>query len=121
MKRILVIEDDNVLRETIIEILSNENYKVSGAQNGEEGINIQNIEKFDLIITDILMPNKDGLEVIMNVRKNFPQTKIIAISGGGRVLAKDYLSIAEKFGSNEIIEKPFDISELLNKVSKLIN
>lgn len=121
MKQILVIEDDKVLRETICEILLNDEYKISEAFNGEMGIQMIENETYDLVITDILMPQKDGLEVIMSLKKSGISTKIIAISGGGRVLAKDYLNIAKKFGCDEVIEKPFEINELIEKVKKVLN
>ena len=120
MKRILIVEDDRLLRETISEIFSNEGFEVYAADNGDTGILMQRTQNVDLIITDILMPHKDGLEVIMSIRKEFPNTKIIAISGGGRVNSKDYLHIAEKFGCHGTFSKPFDNIELLDKVNELL-
>jgi YesN/AraC family two-component response regulator len=120
MKKILIVEDDQMLRETLVEVLSNDNYELYEAENGEQGLDLVQIENFDLVITDILMPHKDGLEVIMHLKKLSPQTKIIAISGGGRVMATDYLNIAEKFGCDETFIKPFNNKELLEKVDLLL-
>jgi DNA-binding response OmpR family regulator len=120
MRKILVIEDDKVLRETIVEILINEDYEVFEASNGDEGLRLHAAYNFDLVITDILMPLKDGLEVIMTLKKESPSVKLIAISGGGRVTANDYLAVAKKFGSHEALIKPFNNSELVEKVKALL-
>jgi DNA-binding response OmpR family regulator len=121
MKKILVIEDDRVLRETIREILTNENFEVYDAANGQEGLAMHRIFNFDLVITDILMPEMDGLEVIMMLKKTCPATKIIAMSGGGRVSAKDYLKVASEFGSNDTLLKPFSNIEFVDKVNAVLN
>ena len=118
MKRILIIDDDLNMRETIKEILLGENYEIYIASNGKEGIKQQTNIVFDLVITDIIMPDMDGIEVILNLKKHSPNTKIIAISGGGYYFADDYLETARALGADKIIEKPFDNTNLVNTVNQ---
>lgn len=120
MRKILVVEDDVTLRETIMLVLRCENYEVHGAMNGKEAIELNQANDYDLIITDILMPEMDGFEVIQYIRKHKPDTKLIAISGGGRVMAKDYLFIARNSGCSATLTKPFDNGDLLNKIRNVL-
>jgi CheY-like chemotaxis protein len=121
MKRILIIDDDLNMRETIREILSVENYEIVITADGKEGISLHRLRAFDLIITDIIMPDMDGIEIIIELKKNHKDTKIIAISGGGYYYADDYLETARALGANTVIEKPFENEELTNTVNNLLN
>lgn len=121
MKRILIIDDDLNMRETINEILSSDDYEIKLASDGKEGLTLHKQEAFDLIITDIIMPDMDGIEVIIELKKKHPGTKIIAISGGGYYYADDYLETARALGADKVIEKPFENKELIETVHHLIN
>ena len=119
-QKILIIEDDAALRETICDILEAANYEVKDTNNGKEGLAWHKEQLFDLIITDILMPDIDGLEIIMEIREKYPETKLIAISGGGYIASAQYLYAAEKLGSQKVLSKPFENEELISKVNDLL-
>ena len=121
MKRILIIDDDIQIRQMLRQMLEREGYEVNDASNGAEGIELYRDAPFDLIITDIIMPEKEGLETIMELKGDFQYLKIIAISGGGRIDSKDYLKIAKKFGADRTFSKPFDREELLAAIEKLLS
>jgi DNA-binding response OmpR family regulator len=119
--RILVIEDDIELAFSLREVLIEEGFEVDVANNGKEGIRLQSAEPYNLIITDIIMPEEDGLEVIMWVRKTFPETKLIAVSGGGYFDSRDYLLMAKELGASLVLCKPFEINSLLAGIKRLLN
>jgi two-component system response regulator (stage 0 sporulation protein F) len=115
MGKILVIEDDELMREMLVEMLSREGYETVSAENGYVGLSVIKKESFDLVITDIVMPEKEGLEIILTIRKsqNIP---IIAVSGGGKNLPMNYLKAAEKFGADFSFTKPIDRKAFLAAV-----
>lgn len=98
-KCIIIIDDDDQIREMLMEMLVREGYEVLPASNGKEGIRLYRERQTDLIITDIVMPEKDGLETIMELRKDFPEVKVIAMSGGGRNGPESYLQVAKRLGA----------------------
>jgi CheY-like chemotaxis protein len=112
--KILVIDDDAAVRKFIITTLKRENYTVLEAENGTEGIQkLQEDRDISVIITDLIMPEKEGIETIMEVRKLNPAIKIMAISGGGKVGPENYLVLADALGANATLRKPFSGQELL--------
>src|SRR6476620_11165929 len=113
MARILIIEDDDAVREMLRLTLTLSNHTVVEARNGQEGLNVFSKTKPDLLILDIVMPEKEGLEVLMDLRKKDPSVKVIAISGGGRRTATDYLKMAKLMGASKVLEKPFSSDALL--------
>jgi DNA-binding NtrC family response regulator len=119
-KRILVVDDDTIMRETLRDILTFEGFSVSSAEGGSQAISQLSNEPFDLVITDILMPQRDGLEVITEAKKNYPNMQIIAISGGGYISADAYLRMASDAGADDIISKPFDVDDFLRKVYRIL-
>ena len=98
MKRILIIEDDVVTREVLLETLEPCGYELSQAENGKEGLKLCRKKPFDLVITDIIMPEMEGLETITALKNSRPGAPVIAISGGGRGRAGEYLTMAEHLG-----------------------
>jgi DNA-binding response OmpR family regulator len=118
--RVLVIDDDAHIRELMQRILSGAGYLVACAVDGNDGVRTFDEFRPDLVITDIIMPDKEGLETIRELRSRDPAVPIIAVSGGGRVGTLDVLSIAEKFGANRILAKPFTLSTLLNLVREAL-
>ncbi len=114
---ILVAEDDELIRSTIRRSLEQRGYDVCEAANGAEAIRALRAEPFDLVITDILMPEKDGLETIRHLRKELPAVKIIAISGNENQL---FLDSASGLGATRSLAKPFRPSELLELVAELL-
>lgn len=119
-KKIVVIDDDVQFRTMIIEMLERQDYEVFAASDGEEGLKVwQNVNP-DLVITDIIMPNKEGIETILELKRLNSDIKIIAISGGGRTNAQDNLRSAKLLGASLTLSKPFESSELLSAVQQLI-
>ncbi|MDY6987588.1 MAG: response regulator [Thermodesulfobacteriota bacterium] len=118
--RILVVDDDVQIREMLRQLLERAGYEVAEAPDGRQGIRLYRQEPADLVITDIIMPEKEGLETIRELRRDFPDVKILAISGGGRVLADEYLRLAKQFGAERTLAKPFDQKELLEAVHELV-
>ena len=121
MKKILVIDDEPDILKLISKILEKAGYKVMTAENGRLADKLLNEYLFDLVITDIVMPQKEGLEIIFQLRENSPDTKILAISGGGKIEPAEYLDTARATGAHAIVKKPFEISHLLKKVEQLLN
>jgi len=120
-KKILLIDDDDIVREMFTEMLEYEGFVVHSAENGLKGLALYNSMSFDLIITDIIMPEKEGIETISAIRKNDKKTPIIAISGGGRIKSECYLEIAKTLGANYIFSKPVKMKEFLNSVSECLS
>jgi CheY-like chemotaxis protein len=121
MRRVIVIDDNNDLRELMCLILSQEGYEVEGAADGQKGLAAQRARPADVVITDIFMPNQDGIETIAMFRKEFPALKIIVMSGDAK-LAKDsaYFMTAREIGVNGVLSKPFDEDQLLQAISKAL-
>ncbi len=117
MARILVIDDEELARFTLREILQSAGHDVAEATNGNEGIALQHSQHFDLIITDIIMPEKEGVETIIELKREFPDLNIIGISGGGRTRNLDFLKLAEQYGAKKVLTKPFTEDELLECVN----
>lgn len=121
MARILLIDDDNSFRTMLGLTLAHFGHVVIEARDGKEGLELFPAARADLVITDIVMPEKEGLEVLMELRKQQPPVKIIAISGGARNRSTGYLQIAEALGASKILEKPFSNGELMNAVNELLS
>ena len=121
MKRILVIDDDIQMREMLRQVLERAKYEVEDAADGKIGTNIHRQQPVDMVITDLIMPEKEGIETIRELRRDFPQLKIIAISGGGRIGANGYLNVAKTIGADATFSKPFELKELIETVKKLLD
>ena len=111
--RILIIEDDPEVRELLKVLLTRKGFEVDVAGDGTEGIHAFRTHPADLIITDLVMPGKEGLETIIDLRREFPDLKIIAISGGGVDGQNNYLNAARLCGATMTFRKPFQNEELL--------
>lgn len=111
--RLLVIDDDVGVRVTVARILEDESYDVVTAADGARGLEMFVAEPPDLVITDILMPGKDGIEVIIEMRRRRPDALIIALSGGGRIGNTGYLEVATMLGATAALAKPFEADELV--------
>ena len=119
MKRVLIVDDDDQFRLMLRRLLEKEGYEVHEAIDGKQGIETFRRLRTDLVITDIIMPEKEGVETIVALRQEFPSIKIIAISGGGRNAPGDYLMLANKLGAQVTMEKPLDRNRLLREVETL--
>jgi len=118
MARILVIDDDPDMRAFLEEILKSAGYEIILAADGREGVERYRASRADLVITDLYMPNQEGLETIRELRTRYPEVAIIAMSG--RTAALTMLSIAQKFGAVGILHKPFLADELIAAVEKAL-
>jgi DNA-binding response OmpR family regulator len=117
--KILVIDDDHLVRYTVSKILSSYGYEVVTAADGKRGMIVLRDEHPDAVITDIIMPEQEGIDTIIQIRRERPGIKIIAISGGGRIRNIDFLEMAQSLGADEVIAKPFGADELLNRLTRL--
>ena len=116
MANILVIDDEPLVREVLELRLTDAGHQVKTARDGLKGLACYNRGSVDLVITDIFMPEKDGLETIMELRAVNPDMKIIAISGGSRVCNADFLEIARKLGASAVFAKPFEYEKILKTI-----
>ncbi len=119
MTRVLVVDDDFQMREMLGVILGRKGYDVATAPDGSVAVRLQKEKPYDIVITDIIMPEKEGLETISEIRRNYPRVKIIAISGGGRNRPDGYLELAKQIGANMVLAKPFGSWEILSAVREL--
>ena len=120
MPRILVIDDDYQIRTMLREYLEFEGYEVKEATDGISGLAILKEFPIDLAIVDLIMPNKEGLETISEIRRDFQGLKVIAISGGGRIGPSSYLPMAQSFGANRTFAKPFELDEMVMAIRELL-
>jgi CheY-like chemotaxis protein len=120
MSVILLVDDHENVREMLKTSLVRNKYTVLEASNGKEAIARFKPSVVDLLITDILMPEEDGLKAIMRIRELKPDIKIIAISGGGKAGPNNYLCLAKALGADHTLTKPFSVNELLARVKELI-
>jgi YesN/AraC family two-component response regulator len=121
MARILIIDDEEQIRQYLQRILEKEGHEVVDAPDGAVGTKLYREKPADVVILDILMPEKEGLETIIELKRDYPDTKIIAISGGGRGGKLDFLKIAQKLGALRTLNKPFTRKEIINTVQELLD
>jgi CheY-like chemotaxis protein len=120
MALILVIDDDDALRRVILRTLGAKKHRMIEAPNGVEGMKMLEEHKPDAVITDILMPQKEGIETIREIRERAPDCKIIAISGGGSSHNLMFLDVARAFGADAALAKPFRPNELATIVEQVL-
>jgi len=122
MAKILLIEDDEALRLLLNIFLESTGHEVNMVGNGMGAVASFRVSVPDLVVTDIVMPEKDGIETIMHLRKEYPAVKIIAMSGGGsRPDAQNYLEVAKKLGANHALTKPFSKDVFLGAVKMVLD
>ena len=121
MARILIIDDETQIRSMLRLMLERVGYEIAEAPDGVEGIRQYRENPADLIITDLIMPNKDGIGMIIDLKKEFPKVKIIAMSGGGVNRPEGYLDGAKKLGATRTLTKPIDRDEMLKAVKETLN
>jgi DNA-binding response OmpR family regulator len=119
--KILVIDDDRLVRRTVEMMLKSGGHQVVTESDGRRGIECFRVEKPDIVLTDIIMPDQEGLGTIMMIRRECREAKIIAMSGGGRVGNVDVLEAALTLGAAFAITKPFEAEVLLDRINRLAN
>jgi len=120
MKRILVVDDEEDIRSMLRIPLERAGYEIEEAGDGAKAVAIHRQNPVQLLVLDILMPVKEGVETILEFRRDYPGVKIVAISGGGIVDAGDYLEIAKSSGADRVFKKPLDLPQLLAAIKELI-
>jgi DNA-binding response OmpR family regulator len=121
MAKILVLDDEYSILLMLKKMLEKEGHEVDIALNGKDGMVLFEQNKPDLLITDIIMPEKEGLETIFELRQKHPELKIIAISGGGRISPDGYLPGAKLLGANAVFAKPLVPKEFITAVEELLS
>lgn len=117
MKRVLVIDDEALARELIRRILEKEGYEIAEAVNGEQGVESFKGRPCDLVITDLVMPVKDGINTILEIRQLVPDLPILAVSGGGAIAKERYLNAAGYIDGVTTLAKPFTRQQLIDAVA----
>lgn len=120
MAKILLVDDDEGMRRWTSHYLNVSGHDTITAPDGQPGIELARQFKFDLVITDIIMPNKEGLETIMELKKEHPHLPILAISGGGHMSSKNLLEMALSLGAVATLQKPFTGEKLLEMISQTL-
>jgi CheY-like chemotaxis protein len=118
--RILVVDDDAWMRDSTSRILESEGWEAVPANEGKEALAKLAEERFDLVVTDLVMPGMEGIETIARLRKLNPATPVIAVSGGGRTFPGEYLTLATQLGASLALAKPFDRRELIEAVRSVL-
>lgn len=116
-KSLLVVDDEKLVRWTIQETMGREDFKVVAAQNGADAVEKMKTERFDIIITDLLMPDLNGIDVARKAREVHPETKVVMMTAYNGVLDKEE---AREAGVSDFIEKPFLINDIKHVVSKVL-
>ena len=118
--RILVIDDDDLVRATLVAVLDRADVEVTEASDGGVGMRLFKESPHDLVISDILMPNREGIETIRDLRRAQQEVKIIAISGGGNIDKMQLLDLAQKFGADHVLPKPFTPKQVLDTLEEVL-
>lgn len=116
MAKILIIDDDDLVRETLADIVDDIGHDVVTATDGNSGIEKLGHESFDVVITDLIMPGMDGIDVLCQIKRCHTPTRVIVMSGGSSMTALTYLDKAKSLGADGILAKPFTSSDLKNSI-----
>jgi CheY-like chemotaxis protein len=119
MAKVLVIDDDQSIRVVFSRFLEGNGYEVACAEDGREGLTKLDSFSPDVVVTDIMMPGVDGLELVLAMRDKYPEVPVIAISGGMQTVPLDLLPMVEKFGARHIFYKPVELADLLTAVKEV--
>lgn len=122
MAKILVVDDELSIRVMLTHMLEQDGHEVIVAEDGEQGIILYHENLPDLVISDLVMPNKNGIDMILELKKEYPELRMLAISGGGGITgAFDYLPTAKLVGANNILKKPFGINDLRTALNDVLD
>ncbi|MEQ2009471.1 MAG: response regulator [Limisphaerales bacterium] len=120
MATVLIADDEQTVRDVVRRILEMDGHRVLEAVDGEEAMRKLRVEKPDLVLVDLFMPRKEGLETIMQLRRTFPDVKIIAISGGNPTHGISFLETAKRLGAHRTLAKPFSMETIRDTVAELL-
>lgn len=121
MARILIVDDDEGVRAVLSFVLERQGHEVIIATNGREALRLFGEKQPELVMTDLVMPDKEGLETILELRRKHPRVPIIAMSGGGRANGADYLKMAKAMGANRTLTKPLSMDQLPGIIDSLLH
>lgn len=119
-RSVLIVDDDAEMCEVMKQVLEGRGYQVACAADGVEASKAISGTDFDLVITDLIMPEKDGIQLMNEIRRKYPRVRVVAMSGGGHVPRDQYLRIARGLGADAVLEKPFHNDALLEVVEKTL-
>lgn len=119
-RTLLIVDDDDELRDVLVEVLRSRGYVVRAARDGVEATKAIAKSDVELVVTDLIMPEKDGIQLMNEIRRKYPKVKIVAMSGGGHVPREQYLRIARGLGAHAVLEKPFSSQQLVDLVEQLL-
>lgn len=120
MKTILLVDDDDAFRSMLHVTLESVGYEVREASNGKKAVDLYRKQPADLVVTDIVMPEQEGIQTLLELRKINPEVRIIAMSGGGRIGPDDYLTAAKILGAKQTLSKPFRQADFLDVVARVL-
>jgi CheY-like chemotaxis protein len=120
LAQILVVDDDPIALLLLTRGLTQAGHEVVAVTDGQQALNVLARQQFDLVVTDILMPIVDGIEVIRRLARDYPGTPVLATSGGGEMMRHDYLPIAQRLGAHAVLPKPFTAEQLVQAVAALL-
>lgn len=125
MAKILVIEDDELARESIVLMLKEKGHEVLTAEDGHIGLDVfeknQMYQKpIDMVLTDLIMPTISGMDVLSQIKNKQPDTKVVVISGGGRLTPLSYLDVAKRLGADDVLAKPFTLRALNTTIQSVL-
>lgn len=121
MARILIVDDEESVRVALARWLTGARHELHQAADGNEALQVLAKQEIDVVVTDIFMPHREGLETIREIRARWPDVHIIAMSGGGRIRSAEFVQVAEKLGASVILNKPFTGDELADAVSTVLD
>lgn len=125
MTRILIVEDERSVRDKMATYLQEKGWEMGTASNGKEGLSLLQTSTYDLVVTDILMPGINGIELIRKIKKDYPNIKILACSEGGHSIAKEFvasilLNMSIRFGADDGIKKPFYREDFIDLIEEIL-
>ncbi len=120
MARILIVDDDEAIRDSMGLVLERMNYEVVLAENGDAAVRCYSSARPDIVITDLLLPVKDGIEIIRDIRRIDPEARIVAMSGGGESAESRLLALTKEFGAVETLSKPFRMAQLVAVIERAL-
>lgn len=120
MAKILLVDDDALVRTSLAYALEDAGHAVVQAGNGDEGLAALNRDTFDAVVLDILMPEREGIETIREIRKKWTSLPVLAMSGGDKTGWSDFLRMASALGANDTLAKPFTASEFVERIARLL-
>ena len=120
MNKILIIDNDDHFRRMLCEYLARHGFETNEAASAQSAMQLWRTRPYDMVITDIIMPDTDGFEVIIDVRKDLPNASIVAMTGGGRLGPEYFLPIAQTLGADRAFTKPFNMEDFVNAIKELL-